>query len=44
MRVGGAGLPVFEAGGPMPHGVAESTVGAETRAVVDPGGETFRLL
>ncbi|MFC9626990.1 hypothetical protein ACFTXM_45905 [Streptomyces sp. NPDC056930] len=37
-------VPVFEAGGLMPHGVAAATVGAEIRAVADPGGETFRLL
>ncbi|MCX5343566.1 hypothetical protein NRF20_29910 [Streptomyces sp. R-74717] len=30
--------------GQPPYGVAEATVGAEIKAVVDPGGKTFRLL
>lgn len=44
VRVSGAEFPVFEASCPMPYGVAEATAGAEIKAVVDPGGKTFRLL
>ncbi|MDV9200599.1 hypothetical protein [Streptomyces sp. Wh19] len=43
MRLEGPGFPPFEANCLMPHSAARACVGARIEAVVDPGGNTFRV-
>jgi hypothetical protein len=43
VRLEGPGFPAFEANCLMPYSAAQARVGARIEAVVDPGGNTFRL-